>query len=62
MGKPDTNKVHPAIAKRALELANGNKQAAYSRYIQLYFRQTGKLAPGCDNKDLQAFYDKEGLE
>jgi len=40
-------------------LADGDRNAAYSRYIQLYFRQTGRLAPGCDNKDLQAFYEKE---
>jgi hypothetical protein len=25
----------------------------------LYFRQTGRLAPGCDNRDLQEFYEKE---
>jgi len=59
MGKPDISKVIPALARQALELAGGDRQVAYSRYIQLYFRQTGKLAPGCNNKDLQAFYDKE---
>jgi len=42
-----------------LKLAGGDRKAAYSRYIQLYFRQTGRLAPGCDSKDLQAFYEKE---
>ena len=60
MGKPDISKVIPALARQALLLAGGDRKAAYSRYIQLYFRQTGKLAPGCDNKDLQAFYEKEG--
>lgn len=59
MGKPDINKVIPALARQALLLAGGDRKAAYSRYIQLYFRQTGRLAPWCDNKDLQAFYEKE---
>jgi len=59
MAKPDISKVIPSLARQALELAGGDRQVAYSRYIQLYFRQTGKLAPGCNNKDLQAFYDKE---
>ena len=59
MGKPDISKVIPALARQALLLADGDRKAAYSRYIQLYFRQTGRLAPGCDNKDLQAFYNKE---
>lgn len=60
MAKPDISKVIPSLARQALELAGGDRKVAYSRYIQLYFRQTGKLAPGCNNKDLQAFYDKEG--
>ena len=59
MGKPDISKVIPALARQALLLAGGDRKAAYSRYIQLYFRQTGRLAPGCDSKDLQAFYEKE---
>jgi len=59
MGKPDISKVIPALARQALLLADGDRNAAYSRYIQLYFKQTGRLAPGCDNKDLQAFYDSK---
>ena len=59
MGKPDISKVIPALARQALLLAGGDRKAAYSRYIQLYFRQTGRLAPGCDSRDLQAFYEKE---
>ena len=62
MGKPDTSKVIPALARQALLLAGGDRKAAYSRYIQLYFRQTGRLAPGCDNRDLQAFYDSKEVE
>ena len=59
MGKPDISKVIPALARQALLLAGGDRKAAYSRYIELHYRNTGKLAPGCDNKDLQAFYEKE---
>ena len=60
MSKPDTSKVIPSLARQALKLAGGDRKAAYSRYIQLYFRQTGRFAPGCDNRDLQEFYEKEG--
>jgi hypothetical protein len=60
MGKPDISKVIPALARQALLLAGGDRKAAYSRYIELHYRNIGKLAPGCDNKDLQAFYEKEG--
>jgi len=60
MGKPDISKVIPALARQALKLAGGDRKAAYSRYIELHYRNTGKLAPGCDNKDLQAFYEKGG--
>ena len=59
MAKADISKVIPSLARQALKLAGGDRKAAYSRYIQLYFRQTGRLAPGCNNKDLQAFYEKE---
>jgi len=60
MAKPDISKVNPAWARQALINAKGDRKAAYSRYIELHYRNTGKLAPGCDNKDLQAFYEKEG--
>ena len=59
MSKPDISKVIPSLARQALKLAGGDRKVVYSRYIQLYFRQTGRLAPGCDSKDLQAFYEKE---
>lgn len=59
MGKGDPSKVIPKLALEALKMANGDRQAAFSRYIQLHYWLTGSLAPGCDNKDLQAFYDKE---
>lgn len=57
MAKPDINKVNPSIAMQALINAKFERQAAYSNYIKLYYRQTGKLASGCDNKDLQAFFN-----
>lgn len=57
MGKGKPERVIPELAVKALELAKGDRKAAYSRYIQLHYRLTGRLVPGCDNKDLQAFYD-----
>ena len=61
MAKPDISKVIPSLARQALKLAGGDRKAA-CRYIQLYFRQTGRFAPGCDNRDLQAFYDSKEVE
>lgn len=58
-GNPD--KVNPVMALEALQRAKGNRKAAYSEYIRLTYQATGSLVPGCDNRDLQAFYDKEGL-
>jgi len=60
MVKPNISKVNPAWARQALINAKGDRKAAYSRYIELHYRNTGRLAPGCDSKDLQAFYEKEG--
>lgn len=56
-GNPD--KVSEPAAKKALKMANGDRQVAYSEYIKLFFNQTGNIAVNCDNKDLQAFYIKE---
>lgn len=53
--------VNPKMADRALTNAKGDRKAAYSRYITLYFRATGSLTPNCDNKDLQEYYrEKHG--
>ena len=57
-GNPD--KVHPYLAKKALEMAGGDRNAAYSYCVKLSWKLWGRLAPGFDNADLQAFYDKEG--
>jgi len=56
------HKAHPELvsadaARLALANAGGDRQAAYSRYIQLHYQATGRLAPECDNRDLQAWYD-----
>ena len=56
MAKADYNKVDPTIAREALRQAGHDRGKAYSEYIRLMFRSTGNLAPGCDNKDLQAFF------
>ena len=55
--KGNKNLVSAPAADRALELAGGDRSAAYGEYIRLFFAQTGKLDPGCDNQDLQAYYD-----
>lgn len=56
--KGNPQKVNPNKALLALERAGGDRKRAYSEYIRLTFQTTGHLAPGCDNRDLQAFYDK----
>ena len=52
-------KVSKPAAIRALKLAKGDKKAAYSQYIKLYYGQTGHLDCGISNKDLQEFYKGE---
>lgn len=55
-GNPD--KVNGLLARQAWELAKGDRKAVYSRYIQLHWRATGRLAPGCDSRDLQAWLER----
>jgi len=57
--KRNINKVHPEMARAALKNANGKRNGAYSQYILLWYRSTGRLSPGCNAKDLQNFYDVE---
>lgn len=59
--KKNISRVVPEIADEALRMANGDKKAAYSQYIRIVYRLTGKIAPGCDNRDLQAYYDLKGV-
>ena len=49
-------RVNPSWAREALRMAGGDRQAAFSRYIQLHLRATGKLAPDINAGDLAAFY------
>ena len=59
--KINTDRVIPKFADEALKLAKDDRKAAYSQYIILMYRTTGRPVPGCDNKELQAYYDmKEG--
>ena len=51
----DSTKVDPNLARRAIQMANGDKKAAYSRVVQLT-----SLRPGFDNKDLQAWLEENG--
>lgn len=59
-----TKKTHPELVDRhlaiaALNGAAGNRQQAFTSYIILRFRNTGQFGPGCDMRDLQAWYDQE---
>ena len=49
--------VNPAIARFAIGKAKLRTEC-YTQYIVLHFRQTGNLAPGCDNRDLLAWYEQ----
>jgi len=58
MGKKgNPRRVHPFLAKEAWKRAGGDRKRTYSEYIRLFYQMTGKLAPGCDNADLQAWLD-----
>ena len=56
MAKPDSTKVNSGLAQRAVGYAS-SRQTVYSELIKLNYQATGRLAPGCDNKDLQAWID-----
>jgi|AntRauTorckE6833_2_1112554.scaffolds.fasta_scaffold189267_2 hypothetical protein len=49
------------LADRALELVKGERKAAYSQYIKLYYAQAGNFDCGCDNADLQQYYDDQQI-
>lgn len=52
--------VYPVIAEKAMEttIANGDQRGTlFTYYIILHYRGTGKLAPGCDFRDLLAWYE-----
>jgi len=54
-GGGNSSKVDPNLARRAIQLAGGDKQAAYSRVVQLT-----ALRPGFDAKDLLAWFNENG--
>jgi hypothetical protein len=58
--KINTDRVIPKFADEALRLAKGDRKAAYSQYILLMYKATGRPVPGCDNRELQAYYDMKG--
>lgn len=49
--RPISDKVDMGIANAAVRAAGGDKQAAWSKYIQLHWEKTGRLAPDIDAKD-----------
>jgi len=55
--KGNANKVNGEIARLAVERAQ-SKQSVYSQCIVLAFKTTGRMAPGFDNVDLQAWIDQ----
>lgn len=55
MAKANPERVNPQMAEWALKRAM-SATAAYSEYIRSHFHATGSLAPGCDAKDLVAWY------
>jgi len=54
--KPNPDKVHPGMARQAVKNSKARNEV-YSQYILLHYRATGKLAPGCDARDLYAWMD-----
>jgi len=54
MAKSHPEKVNLNRVWRAVEIAGGDKQSAWSYYIQLSWRETGNLAPSCDARDFWA--------
>lgn len=55
------SRVIPALAREAYQRAKGEKQRAFSEYIRLMYRVTGRLAPGCDAKEFYAWV-KQNVE
>ena len=48
--------VIPQLADQAMSEAKVRTEL-YTHYIMAHYHATGKLAPGCDNKDLLAWYE-----
>ena len=58
MSKPHPERVSPELLTEANKIAHRDRQAAFSQYIVLMFRATGKLGPQCDARDFYALYDE----
>ena len=54
--KAHPERVNPNFAGVAVKKAKSPNEC-YSQYIILHYRHTGKLAPGCDNRDLLAWLE-----
>lgn len=57
MAKPKIDRVIPLAGKIAIQRAK-DRGSAYSEYIIAFYQATGRLAPGCDAKDLYAWMDQ----
>lgn len=57
MSKEYPDRVYPAMARRVMAKAK-LRTHLYSDYIVAHFRATGNLAPGCDARDLMAWYEQ----
>ncbi len=57
MPKAHPERVHPEMARQAINQAT-QRSHAWTEYILLHFRSTGKLAPGCDARDLLAWLEQ----
>ena len=55
--KAKPNKVNEVLARQVMSKATLVTHL-YSDYIVATFRSTGNLAPGCDNRDLIAWYEQ----
>lgn len=56
-GKPHPERVIEPLVRKVLETGK-DRASLFSEYIKLYFRATGKLAPGCDAKDFYFVLDQ----
>jgi hypothetical protein len=59
--KGDSSKVSFIMANMALE-SGKDRGSLYSECVRLSFQSTGRLSCGFDNKDLQAWIDKNASE
>ena len=56
MAKANAYKVPYGMAETAVSRAK-SRNAVYSECVRLSYQSTGRLTPGFDNKDLQAWID-----